>query len=81
MKCIWTLVLAGSVLFLAPPDGGAAQGSAALVDLDVPMPPTPVRAGGKIQLVYELHVTNFRPENLELTAIEVYKDEGTQSRW
>ena len=76
MKCIWTLVLAGSVLFLAPPDGGAAQGSAALVDLDVPMPPTPVRAGGKIQLVYELHVTNFRPENLELTAIEVYKDEG-----
>jgi murein DD-endopeptidase len=40
------------------------------------MPPTPVRAGGKIQLVYELHVTNFRPENLELTAIEVYKDEG-----
>ena len=71
MKCIWTLVLAGSVL----------KGSAALVDLDVPMPPTPVRAGGKIQLVYELHVTNFRPENLELTAIEVYKDEGTQSRW
>src|SRR5262245_1413317 len=76
MKCIWMLVLAASFLSLTHPDGGAAQESSALVDLDIPMPPAPVRADGKIQLVYELHVTNFRPENLALTAIEIYKDEG-----
>lgn len=74
MKYIWTLALVGGLLFLGHPDG-AAQTSPAFVDLDIPMPPTPVRAGGKIQLVYELHVTNFRPENLELTGVEIYADE------
>ncbi|HVS81003.1 MAG TPA: M23 family metallopeptidase, partial [Pyrinomonadaceae bacterium] len=49
--------------------------SAVPVDVEVPMAPTPVRADGKIHLVYELHLTNLRARNLELTRLEVLKDE------
>ncbi|MGH9871268.1 MAG: M23 family metallopeptidase [Pyrinomonadaceae bacterium] len=46
--------------------------SAVPVDLEVPLAPSPVKADGKTQLVYELHLTNFRAKNLELTRIEVF---------
>jgi hypothetical protein len=44
------------------------------VDLETPMAPTPVKADGKLHLLYELHITSFRAQNLELTRVEVFKD-------
>jgi murein DD-endopeptidase len=44
------------------------------VDLEIPIAPTPVKADGKIHLLYELHITNFRARNLELTRVEVLRD-------
>jgi hypothetical protein len=38
------------------------------------MPPTPVKADGKWWLVYELHVTNFHTNNVELVRVEVWRD-------
>ncbi|GAA0708643.1 M23 family metallopeptidase [Dokdonella soli] len=45
-------------------------------DLEVPSPPIPVMVDGKRQLVYELHLTNFAPVDLELTRLDVL-DAGT----
>jgi murein DD-endopeptidase MepM/ murein hydrolase activator NlpD len=47
--------------------------SAVPVDLEIPIAPTPVKADGKIHLVYELHITNFdKPaRDLTLTRLEV----------
>ena len=50
--------------------------SAVPVDLEIPVAPTPVKADGKTHLFYELHVTNFRAKHLELTRLEVFKDEA-----
>src|SRR5687768_11711640 len=44
------------------------------VDVQIPMPPTPVKADGKWWLVYELHVTNFHTNNVELVRVEVLRD-------
>ncbi len=74
MKRVPSFLLAGGLLLLAYAGAIAAQGLPAPVALEIPIPPTPVRADGKIQLVYELHVTNFRPQSLELTRVEIYKD-------
>jgi murein DD-endopeptidase len=41
------------------------------VDLQVPLSPEPVRTGGSLEFVYELHVTNFAPVQIQLTRIEV----------
>jgi murein DD-endopeptidase MepM/ murein hydrolase activator NlpD len=46
------------------------------VDVQMPMPPTPVKADGKWYLVYELHVTNFHTNNVELVRVEVLRDGG-----
>jgi len=50
--------------------------SAVPVDLDIPVAPTPVKADGKVHLVYELHITNFdKPaRDLTLSRIEVLGD-------
>jgi len=50
--------------------------SAVPVDLDIPVAPTPVKADGKVHLVYELHITNFdKPSrDLTLTRVEVLGD-------
>ncbi|HEX8267507.1 MAG TPA: M23 family metallopeptidase [Pyrinomonadaceae bacterium] len=50
--------------------------SAVPVDLEIPFAPAPVKVEGKIQLLYELHLTNFRPKSLELTRVEIFKDEA-----
>src|SRR5687768_17806453 len=44
------------------------------VDVEIPMPPTPVKADGKWWLVYELHLTNFHTNNVELVRVEVMRD-------
>ncbi len=44
------------------------------VELFVPMPPTQFKRDGKINLVYEVHMTNLRPPDLVLISFEVLKD-------
>jgi hypothetical protein len=44
------------------------------VVLDVPVAPTPLKADGKAYLLYELHITNFRDDSLELSRLEVFTD-------
>lgn len=79
MKRIPILLLAGGLLLLAngiSANHVSAQGiSAVPVDVEMPLAPTPVRANGKIHLLYELHLTNFRAKSLELTRLEVLKDD------
>lgn len=76
----FSLLLAFSficALNLVNPDCLFAQKLLAVpVDLEIPFPPTPVKAEGKTHLLYELHLTNFRAKNLELTQVEVFKDEA-----
>ena len=61
--------------FLAPTQSHPLQASLRVpVDLQVPMPPTPVKADGKWYLLYELNVTNLGPNNLELMRVEVLRD-------
>lgn len=61
--------------FLAPTKSQPLQTSLLVrVDLQVPMPPTPVKADGKWHLLYELNVTNPGPNNLELVRVEVLGD-------
>jgi murein DD-endopeptidase len=44
------------------------------VAIDVPVAPTPITADGNAYLVYELHITNFRNDSLELRQLEVLTD-------
>jgi hypothetical protein len=60
----------------------ASAGSSALrlrssVDLQVPVPPEPVKTGGSTAFVYELHITNFAPQEIELTRLEVLDADGS----
>jgi murein DD-endopeptidase len=48
------------------------------VDLQIPVAPTPVKADGKQCLVYELHITNFFTNKLDLTRIEVLGDRSKE---
>lgn len=41
------------------------------VEVNVPVPPTPIKANGQVHLLYELHITNFDIATLELSRIEV----------
>lgn len=47
------------------------------VEMNVLMPPTPFKRDGKINLVYEVHMTNFNPADLVLTKFEVFGDDKT----
>jgi hypothetical protein len=49
------------------------------VVLQVPVAPTPFRANGRMNLVYELHATSFRAGELLLSRVEVYGDDGASS--
>jgi murein DD-endopeptidase MepM/ murein hydrolase activator NlpD len=64
---------------ISPGFVSAQKLSAVPVDLEIPIAPTPVKADGKIHLLYELHITNFRARNLELTRVEVLKDGASNS--
>jgi len=48
------------------------------VDLEVPVAPTPFRAGGKTQLVYEVHVTSLRLGDLEWKRLDVLDGGGRE---
>ena len=80
MKWISILLLSTGLLFLSnainPNYVSAQKISAVPVDVEIPVAPTPVRANGKMHLLYELHLTNFRAKSLELTRLEVLKDEA-----
>ena len=53
----------------------AQKPSAVPVDLEIPIAPTPVKAEGKIHLLYEVHITNFRARPLELIRVDVLSGE------
>src|SRR6266480_3374016 len=56
-------------------DAASAQRFATIpIDIEIPVPPTPVKANGQLHLLYELHLTNFSARNLEVTRVEVLKD-------
>lgn len=46
------------------------------VDISVPLAPTPVRAMGKMDMVYELHLTNFGRTGLLLTGADIFADDA-----
>jgi hypothetical protein len=71
------LPIIGIVLFLAQAgcDPVWAQSLAVFADVQVPNAPTPVKADGKVSLLYELHITNWRAANLELMRVEVLGDD------
>ncbi len=67
------------LLILISPSTIRAQARAPLVyspEVHIPVPPTPVRIAGKRHLAYELHITNLRSTDIELTSVEVL-DGGT----
>jgi len=49
------------------------------VELEIPAAPTPVQADGRIHLLYELHITNFRAKSLELSRVGVAKGGADRS--
>lgn len=67
-------MLSGVVLILASLVISPQQAVASLrqsLDLQVPAPPTLVRVDGRLQLVYELHVTNFADDAVAITRVSV----------
>ena len=71
-----------SAVWLTVPSALTAQASLARppviqsVDLMVPFGPAAVTQEGRVHLVHELHITNFRPSAAALTAIHVVTGEG-----
>jgi murein DD-endopeptidase len=72
---VWFAVagwMCGVVLAQAP--------SAAPVDIQIPVSPTPFASKGQLHYVYEIHLTNFSRRGLPLTlsSVEVLSDRGQQ---
>jgi len=77
MKALW---LTGLLMLAGGATPASAQARAPIdlpLDLEVPIAPTPVKADGKIHLVYELHLTNFSPNELTLARVEVLGRDAT----
>jgi hypothetical protein len=78
-----TVVFALVILLLTPihrPDAAPARPTLVQsVDIQVPFPPMPVTIAGQRHLAYELHVTNFRPVDVELLRVDVIEG-GTGNR-
>jgi hypothetical protein len=64
------------LIFFAATSSHARTFASVPVDLQVPVAPIPFKAGGKVHLLYELHVTSFRAKNLELTRLEILDETG-----
>lgn len=83
MKQILALLIAGAVVMqltgLAHETAQAQAPIDAPVEIAIPIAPTPVKADGKAHLVYELHITNFSPNELTLTRVEVLSGERDSS--
>jgi murein DD-endopeptidase len=58
-------------LFLVGTSSWSQSVSDVPADIDVPVHPIPVKANGKVHLLYELHLTNFRTLDLEVTRLKV----------
>lgn len=71
---ILLLLVSFSAALLTPRDTLSQKLSTVPVDLQIPVAPMPVKANGKMHLLYELHVTNFKAPNLEITRLEVLND-------
>jgi hypothetical protein len=65
-----------AALFLSSP-GAAQTHSGFPVNVAVPKPPSPVVAGGRTRLVYELHITNFYPAALDIAGVDVIAGDTT----
>jgi murein DD-endopeptidase MepM/ murein hydrolase activator NlpD len=59
-----------------PPSAPGATSRMFPVDLTVPVAPSPFRQNGKLALVYELSLRNFRGGDIEWNALEVQDDAG-----
>ena len=46
------------------------------IDIEIPFHPIPVKAEGKVHLLYELHLTNFRSQTLILSRIDIEAETG-----
>jgi hypothetical protein len=66
-------------MLVGPVDGNAAippprSPLIQSVDVEIPSPPTPVTIAGNRHFAYELHITNFRPFDVELLKVDVFAD-------
>lgn len=75
---IFGIILAGNFVILGQ-EKAQVSAPPVPVDLEVPFAPIPVKAMDKMNLVYELHITNFSPSNLALTGVEVLDDANSAS--
>jgi hypothetical protein len=76
VKYVRTLLLP---LFLVSALSWAQSVSDVPIDIDFPVRPMPVKANGKVHLLYELHLTNFRAQSLDVTRLEV--SDGSVSKF
>lgn len=63
----------------APPLGATRAGGQALVqsvDVLLRQPPVSFTQGGRTQLVYELHITNFSPGDVTLAVVDIQDADG-----
>jgi murein DD-endopeptidase len=74
MKWFSILMLLGSFWAVSPRHPPGQRLSAIPIDIEIPVAPIPVKANGKMHLLYELHLTNFKAPNLEITRVEVLND-------
>lgn len=71
---ILLLLFSFSAGTVSPRATSGQKPSTAPVDIEIPISPMPVRANGKMHLLYELHLTNFSGRNLEIAQVEVLAD-------
>jgi hypothetical protein len=80
-KSILAALLAIAVV--ASVQGSGAQPAVpptAALDVQIPLAPIPVKVGGRWQLAYELHITNYRTADVILERIDVTDGEHSGSR-
>lgn len=75
VRLVLIAMLLGPLAMAEAPRPALAQS----VDVQIPAAPMPVTIAGKRQLGYELHVTNFRPFDVELLRVDVI-DAGNGNR-
>ena len=74
LRGTWTQGGAGQPLIFTRDKVAKLTGPAPLeapIDVNVPMAPTAFHAQGKLNLVYELHITNFGRRPIDLSKIEI----------
>ena len=69
---VWPMVLILAAWCSRPLALGQTAPSATPVTVQVPIAPTPVRTTNGAQLFYELHLTNFSRQTLEIARLEIH---------